>query len=128
MASDMPPDMAALEKEIALRTREFEDYLRRGDSIALGNMYVPDAEVLPSPAGREAITRAYGHNIRNGIREAAFRTTHLWGDDQLLVEEGTAQWAKADGEVVSRGRYLVVWQKVDGKWMLLRDTWFGDKD
>lgn len=122
------PDMAALEEEIALRTREFEDYLRRGDSIALGNMYLPDAEVLPAPAGREGIMRVYGQNIRAGITESSFQTTHLWGDDKLLVEQGTAQWGKADGEIVSRGRYLVVWQKVDGKWMLLRDMWFGDKD
>jgi hypothetical protein len=46
------PDLSTLEKEIELRLREYESHLKNGDSIALGNMYMMDAEIIPSTVGR----------------------------------------------------------------------------
>jgi hypothetical protein len=83
-------DLATLEKEIELRLREYERHLRNEDSVALGNMYLMDAEVIPSTVGRENITKVFGKMIRNNITGSSFKTVHLWGNNQLLVEEGTA--------------------------------------
>ena len=120
-------DLSALEKEIELRLREFESNLRNGDSIALGAMYMVDAEVIPSTVGRENIVKVFGRMIRDSITVSSFKTTKLWGNDQLLVEDGTGTWSHINGTVVSRGRYLLVWKKDDGKWKILRDTWFPEK-
>ncbi|RPA68587.1 nuclear transport factor 2 family protein [Cyclobacteriaceae bacterium YHN15] len=120
-------DLAALEKEIELRLREYENYLKNEDSIALGNMYTVNAEVLPSIVGRDNITKVIGGMIRDGITGSSFKTVHLWGDEQLLVEEGRATWSNKNGEIVDTGRYLLVWQKEEGEWKILRDTWFGDE-
>ena len=121
-------DMPRLEKEIEVKLREYEKHLRNGDSIALGNMYMEDAEIIPSTAGRENITKVFGSMIRDSITGSSFTTTALWGNDQLLVEEGTGTWSYQNGEVVGRGRYLLVWQKINGEWKILRDTWFPDKE
>lgn len=121
-------DMSILEKEIELRIREYEDNLRKGDSIALGNMYTEDAEIIPSTVGKENIIKVFGGMIRDSITGSSFTTTKLWGNDQLLVEDGTGTWSHANGTVVSRGRYLLVWKKEDGKWKILRDTWFPEKE
>ena len=43
------------------------------------------------------------------------------------MEDGTGTWSHANGTVVNRGRYLLVWKKDDGKWKILRDTWFSEK-
>ena len=51
------PDLSTLEKEIEFRLREYESHLQNGDSIALGDMYIIDAEIIPSTVGRENITR-----------------------------------------------------------------------
>lgn len=120
-------DIATLEKEIELRLREYENYLRNGDSLALGNMYTKDAEIIPSTVGRENIIKVFGNMIRGGTTGSSFKTTQLWGNDQLLVEEGTGTWYHTDGTALGSGRYLLVWKKDEGQWKILRDTWFPDK-
>ena len=91
-------------------------------------MYVEDAEIIPSTIGRANITKAFGNMIKNGISGATFKTTKLWGNDQLLVEDGTGTWYFANGTSAGSGRYLLVWEKdTDGKWKIVRDTWFPDK-
>ena len=121
-------DFAVLEKEIELSLREYEMHLKNGDSIALGNMYTEDAEIIPSTVGKKNITRVLGNMIRDSITGSSFKTTKLWGNDQLLVEDGTGSWSHANGSIVGRGRYLLVWIKDDGKWKIVRDTWFPEKN
>ncbi len=121
------PDLSTLEKEIELRLREYESHLQNGDSIALGDMYMIDAEIIPSTVGRENIIKAFGSMIRDSITGSNFKTTKLWGNEQLLVEDGTGTWYHTNGTSVGSGRYLLVWKKDDGKWKILRDTWFPDK-
>lgn len=120
-------DLLILEKEIELRLREYEVHLKNGDSIALGNMYMEDAEIIPSTIGRNNITKAFGNMIRDSITGSSFKTTKLWGNEQLLVEDGTGTWYHTNGTAVGSGRYLLVWKKDDGEWKILRDTWFSDK-
>ncbi|WP_242086456.1 YybH family protein [Aestuariivivens sediminis] len=126
MASN-PADLSVLEKEIAQRLREFENHLRNGDSIALGNMYLADAVIMPSLTGKDAIVKNFGSMIRDSITGSSFNTIGLWGDDQLLVEEGTGVWSHENGQVVGKGTYLVVWKKENGNWMILRDSWFPER-
>ncbi len=121
-------DLSVLEKEIESRLREFENHLRNGDSIALGGMYMENAEIIPSTVGRENIIKAFGSMIRDSITGSSFKTTQLWGNDQLLVEDGTGTWYHSNGTPVGSGRYLLVWKKDDGKWKILRDTWFPAKE
>ena len=119
-------NLSILEKEIELRLREYENYLKLGDSMALGNMYTEDAEVMPNLVGRENITKVFSKMIQNNTI-GTFETTNLWGNDALLVEEGKGVWSQKNGGPESRGRYLLVWKKDDGEWKILRDTWFPDK-
>ena len=120
-------DLSTLEKEIESRLREYESYLKNGDSIALGNMYTEDAEIIPSTVGRENIIKVFGSMIKDSIAGSSFKTTKLWGNEQLLVEDGTGTWYHTNGSAVGSGRYLLVWKKDEGEWKILRDTWFPDK-
>ena len=70
-------DLSVLEKEIELRLREFEKNLQNGDSIALGNMYLENAVIMPSTLGREKIVKNFGNMIRDSITGSSFKTTHL---------------------------------------------------
>ena len=119
-------DLTVLEKEIELRLREYEKLLQKGDSIALGDMYMVDAEIIPSTVGRQNIIKAFGRMIQDSVT-GSFKTTDLWGNDDLLVEEGTGVWYQGKGLVVGRGKYLLVWKKDDGEWKILRDTWFPEE-
>ncbi len=123
-------DLIKEEKEIQLRLRDFENALKNRDSIEIGNLYTIDAEILnngsPSTVGRDNIVKSFGEMIRDSITSSAFTTTGLWGNNELLVEQGTGFFAHSNGKVVARGRYLVVWKKDDGKWKIFRDSWFSD--
>ena len=50
---------------------EFENALKNGDSIKLGNLYTIDAEILnsgsPSTVGRDNIIKDFGSMIRDSI-------------------------------------------------------------
>ena len=120
-------DLSVLEKEIELQLREFEKHLQQGDSIALGNMYLENAVIMGSTVGREKIVKNFGSMIRDSITGSSFKTTYLWGNDQLLVEEGTGIWSHRNGQIVGQGKYLVVWKKENGNWKILRDCWFPEK-
>jgi len=125
-----PFDMNAANKAIQLQIRAFENSLRKGDSIAVGNLYCTDAKLMnhgsPSTVGRTDIIKSFGEMIRDSITNSGFVTTGLWGSDEILAEEGTGYFAHANGTVVTRGRYLLIWKKEDGKWKIFRDTYFSD--
>ena len=120
----------AAEKEIELRLRAYENALKNRDSAAMSNLYAADARYLshggPSVIGREAIVKSLVEMMRDSITVSGFTTTGLWGDPELLVEEGTGYFAHVNGKVVSRGRYLLVWKKENGVWKIFRDTFFSD--
>lgn len=122
------PDKA--KAEIELRIQAYVGALKKGDATALGNLYTSDAQILnngrPSTIGRENITEVFKNMIRDSVTSSGFTTTGLWGNDELLVEQGNGFFAHALGKWKSPGRYLLVWKKVDGEWKIFRDTWFKD--
>ena len=123
-------NLSTAEKEIEVRLRDYEKALKNGDSIALGNMYTADAELFsnggPSTIGRENLIKAFGGMIRDRITGSGFKTTGLWGNAYMLVEEGTGFFAHANGKKVSSGKYLLVWKKDEGQWKIFKDTFFSD--
>ena len=127
ITENVPNDMSLLEKEIEHRLREYENYLEKGDSLALGDMYTADAKIIPSVNGRENIVKVFSGMIKDSVI-GSFETTNLWGNENLLVEEGKGAWSNKKGDYESTGSYLLVWKKEEGTWKILRDTWFPDKN
>jgi len=105
-----------------------------GDADALAATYWDDAVLQPpgAPAatGRAAIrqflvgdtaaTRAAG--LKLNIPEAG--AVDVSGD--LAYEAGAFSITDAAGATVDTGKYLGVFQKRDGKWLYIRDTWNSD--
>jgi uncharacterized protein (TIGR02246 family) len=105
------------------------------DADKLAAMYWEDAVLQPpgAPAatGRAAIrkfladdcaaTRAAG--LTMNIPEAG--AVDVSGD--LAYEAGTYTVTDATGAIVDAGKYIGVFQKRDGKWLYIRDTWNSDK-
>ncbi|MEO7265012.1 MAG: nuclear transport factor 2 family protein [Ferruginibacter sp.] len=129
-ATAQPFNLSKAEKEIEARLRDYEKALKNGDSIALGNMYTADAELFsnggPSTIGRGNLITAFSSMIRDSITGSGFKTTGLWGNADMLVEEGTGYFSHANGKKVSSGKYLLVWKKDEGQWKIFKDTFFSD--
>jgi len=122
-------DLEKVKSEIAHRLRSFEDALAKGDKAGLGNLYAEDAEIFhdgsPSTIGRQNIVKVFEGWVRDSVI-GGFTTTGLWGNEDLLVEQGIGYFAHATGKWKTTGKYLLVWKKVDGEWKIFRDTWFSD--
>jgi ketosteroid isomerase-like protein len=124
-----PFDLEKAKSEIRSRLNLYEQAMKRGDKDALGNMYAENAEIFQdgkaNTIGRESITKVFEGWARDSII-GSFKTTGLWGNEDLLIEQGTGYFAQANSNWKSTGKYLLVWKKVDGEWQIFRDTWFSD--
>lgn len=125
-------DLETANSEIELRLRAYEAALGNGNTTALGNLYTEDAEILhdgrPSTKGRKNIMKTFERMVQDSLTSSGFVTTGLWGNEDLLVEQGTGFFAHSTGKWKSDGNYLLVWKKVDGEWKIFRDTWFNDEN
>jgi uncharacterized protein (TIGR02246 family) len=105
-----------------------------GDADKLAAMYWEDAVLqppgAPAAAGRAAIREflagdtaaTRGAGLMMNIPEAG--AVDVSGD--LAYEAGNYTVTDASGAVVDAGKYFGVFQKRDGKWLYIRDTWNSD--
>ncbi len=106
--------------------RAFTAAFLRGDAAAAAALYTEDAQVIapgaPVAKGRQAIAAFWQGSIDSGIRDVALRTDEVESAGDLACETGTVRLVAKDG-AASEERYVVVWKKVGGQWMLHRDIW-----
>jgi uncharacterized protein (TIGR02246 family) len=100
----------------------------KGDAAALAAMYTPDAYVLPAGApmakGREAI-RGFWGKASQQLGDAKLATLDVQPLGPTAAREiGTFSFrtkAATPQEVI--GKYVVVWRKLRGRWLLATDIW-----
>ena len=124
-------DLGNAKKEIEEANRNFEKYIKTGDSVAFAkNCYTKDAHYmapnLPAIVGRNAIQTMSHQTISAGVSEIKLHTIEMWGDENGITEEGTLEVYVKGGKLVDKGKYLVLWKKEDGMWKLHRDLFNSD--
>jgi uncharacterized protein (TIGR02246 family) len=100
----------------------------KGDAAALAAMYTPDAYVLPAGApmarGREAIGTFWAKATQQ-LGDAKLTTLDVLPLGLTAAREiGTFSFrtkAATPQDVV--GKYVVVWRKIRGRWLLATDIW-----
>jgi uncharacterized protein (TIGR02246 family) len=129
-AVDTSADVAA----IRAGTAAFAEAYNAGDADALAAAYTEDAVLLPpnAPAvsGRDGIREFWAADSANA--QAAGLKFVFPGDGpaevsgDLAYESGSFKVVDASGAAVATGKYIGVFKKQDGKWLLFRDTWNTD--
>lgn len=51
----------------------------------------------------------------------AYETMDVFGDENLVTETGKITTKDAAGKVTYTGKYISVWEKRNGKWLVIRD-------
>ena len=105
----------------------------KGDPKAVADLYAEDALVL-APGFKELRGRtAILHFYINGIADAkAVGMIYNPNPKSEIMISGNMAWESGTytetikGEVVEVGKYLSVYQKKNGKWEYIRDTWNSD--
>ena len=124
-------DVTALQ---AVTQSWFQAY-NAGDADAVTALFADDATLMPPDAtavsGKDAIHNFFVVSI--GVSQHEGSTINLTGTPQGGVA-GDWGWLSATdtvkdktGQVVDTGKFLVVFKKVDGKWVFFRDLWSSDK-
>jgi len=112
---------------IEKRSREFEEALIVGDSIAVGDIYTIDTKIIPYLSGRDEIIGAAGSMIRNN-QTLRLTIKNLWGDNNIIIEDAYVEFYDNNGELSSKGNVLLVWKNDGDEWRIFRDVYKPDED
>lgn len=118
-------------QEIVDANKQYSAFFESKDSVGLANLYTQDAKFMmdgaPSITGRKNIQSIMSELMNSSISRVDLKTVDVWGNKNLLVEEGEVSLFEGDKEV-DHGKYLVLWKKIDGKWHLFRDIFNSNKE
>ncbi len=99
----------------------------KGDAAAMASVYSPDAIAFPPNAdaikGQAAIRKMWQDVLASGIASMELTTSEVESAGDLAYEVGNYAMKAKDAKVADRGKYCVVWKRVNGQWMLHRDIW-----
>ncbi len=114
-------DRAAIEA----MTASYQAADRAGDHAAIAALYADDAVIhpanLPAARGREALDAYFAANDSEP-QDITFTTVGVVVSEagDMAYEVGSIaapDWA---------GKYLTVYRKTDGRWLIVGDSWSGD--
>lgn len=118
-----PIDIQKARALIGTIDKQFSKDYYNGDSVALTAHYASDGQ-YGCLKGNDILAQ-WGKSIRNSIknntRHLIFTTTTLTADAEFLVEVGFYEIKDDNGNVKSKGKYLVVWKQESGAWRIYRD-------
>jgi uncharacterized protein (TIGR02246 family) len=126
------PAMAQSKTAIQKLEDQWGAAFNKGDAAAVAAMYAEEAYVLPAGApmvkGRADIQSFWGQAMQqlSDVKCTAVDVIKLGRNGAREI--GTCTF-KTKGATPQDGalKYAVVWQKVDGQWMLNTDIWNMDK-
>lgn len=120
-------DLSAMRAEIEARNRIFTEAHVVIDSAAMVNIFTTDARILPPNAdpviGRPAIEAMTAQYMTFGITEFREETSAFYGNEELLVDEGTYVMTYDKGRSTEKGKYVNVWRKEGGEWKIYSNMW-----
>ncbi len=128
-----PQTIAADEAAIRAGTGLWTDAYNAGEIDEIVAFYTDDAVVMPSNVlplkGRAAIkdfltkdiaaAKAAGLTAKDGAGDVGISGDLAW-------HAGTSSVVDAAGRTVETGKYIEVWSRVNGKWLMIRDIWNDD--
>ncbi len=95
--------------------------------VGLHELYTEDGQVLPPNMemmeGREAVTQLWQGAMDAGVAAVKMEITEVDGDEKIVYEMSRYQMLTADGQVIDRGKYIVIWKRIGDEWFLYRDIW-----
>jgi uncharacterized protein (TIGR02246 family) len=122
-------NLDSAKQNIEHQNAAFQKAFQTSDSAGLANLFALDAKMMmpgsPSIVGRAAIGSMVAKFMKMNVKREA-KTIEVWGNGDLLAEEGTASLFDQKGVELDHAKYLVIWKMEDGQWKLFRDMWNSD--
>ena len=71
----------------------------------------------------EEIIEVTKNGVEMGVKKVLLETTPATGFGNTAIEEGKATLYAEGDVIIDVGKYIVIWEKIEGKWFLHRDIW-----
>lgn len=111
--------------EIVATNEVFMAAFKRQDAAGLAKLYTDDGQVLPPNSdfitGHEALQGFWSAVMNMGVKEAKLEIVEVEDIGDTAIEVSNFMMFGNEGQLLDKGKYMVVWKQVDGNWLLHRD-------
>jgi uncharacterized protein (TIGR02246 family) len=98
----------------------------KGDAAGIAANYTEDTQVMPPNSeivrGRAAVQSVFQGFIDAGLK-VKLETVEVEGQGDIAFEVGMADVIGPDGQMLDKGKYIVIWKMVGSEWKMYRDIW-----
>ncbi len=125
-------DMAKIKSEIQALETAWGAAASAKDAATILAYYAEDVISMPDdkPAivGKAAVQKDLEESIAKNQESfvTTYETLDVYGNENLVTEVGKGTNKNAAGEVTYTGKYMVIWEKRDGKWLVIREIYNDD--
>ncbi len=123
-------EAASLKAEIDAANQKWEAAFNKGDAAGIAALYDDQATVLPPGSdmvkGRAAIEKFWAGAIQSGLKNPTLQTVVVEQFGNAAREIGRVGLDAPNPQkqmVHVEGKYVVLWKRVKGTWMLDTDIW-----
>jgi len=117
----------SIRSEIEAANKTLETTFARGDSPGMAALYTVNAQLLPAQSdvvtSRQAIAQFWQSVFDSGVKGITLIALEVESFGDTANEVGKLELLDADGKVLDRAKYVVIWKKEAGSWKLHRDIW-----
>jgi uncharacterized protein (TIGR02246 family) len=104
---------------------QFETLYADENATGLANFYTENGMVLPPGSemvqGREKIRELWEGLFDLGIKKIKLDILEVEQYGDTATEVGKATLLSEDGQIMDKGKYIVIWKQQDGQWKIHRD-------
>lgn len=120
-------ELDATRQLVAELNERFTNAHVTGDVATIDAMFAPDAKAYPPGAdavsGLPALHAFTVEYLESGLTEFREESTDFYGNAEFVVDAGTYVVTYGPDHVTERGKYLNVWQRVNGSWKIKSNMW-----
>ena len=103
----------------------FMERFGQGDSTGVAELYTEDGQFLPPNSdevvGKSAIQGVFQGLMDAGIKAIQLETLEVENYGDTASEVGRFTLKDEGDQILDRGKFIVIWKLVAGKWKLHRD-------
>jgi len=126
----MQAQAASVKAEIDAANQKWIAAFNKGDAAAIAALYVAQATALPPGGdmvkGRAAIEKFWAGAIQSGLKNPTLQTVAVeqFGNAAREIGRVSLDVPNAQKQMVHvEGKYVVLWRREHGAWMLDTDIW-----
>ena len=112
---------------IAAGNEKFMQTYNSGDAVGLADLYTENGQLLPTGSdfvtGKAAIQAFWQGAMDMGIKTVKLETVESEGHGDIVIDIGKYTLSGEEGNIMDRGKYIVILKQEGGQWKLHRDIW-----